>query len=157
MLFSDPNCLFPLSISLKPTGFSAATITNVITLNASDSAKDYQFGRSAAVFDTSAVIGSPNANVDGSPLGTAYLFPSVSLLSPINSQVIPVTSILTFIRFLPFILQFSSTSFSQTKLDPGLPAPKPRPSNLSFSCGHSVSLSANYAVVGCPAFKKFVK
>jgi hypothetical protein len=35
------------------------------------------------------------------------------------------------------------------------PAPAPTPANLNFNCGHSVALSDEYAVIGCPGFKEF--
>ena len=46
-------------------------------------------------------------------------------------------------------------SDSPTELFSRLDVPAASPADLSYSCGHSVALSENYVVFGCPGFKEF--
>ena len=65
----------------SPTVSSNAKITDEAILSVAGSPEGYQFGRSVAIFGESTLIGAPNANDRGSPLGAAYLFETVSLLA----------------------------------------------------------------------------
>ncbi|KAL7493494.1 hypothetical protein ACHAWT_006042, partial [Skeletonema menzelii] len=82
-------------------------------------------GRSVAISGTSALIGAPDTNDDGKSLGAAWL---IEDLFEANRQT--------------------------KSLKSGLPTTKPTPDNLDFDCGHSVALSNDFAVLGCPGFRK---
>ena len=60
-----------------PTESQNARISEVTDLEAPVST-DGQAGRSAAILGTRALIGAPNGNVQGNPLGIAYYFSNVS-------------------------------------------------------------------------------
>lgn len=60
-----------------PTESQNARIPTVTTLEA-PSNTDGQAGRSAAILGTRTLIGAPNGNVQGNPLGIAYYISNVS-------------------------------------------------------------------------------
>jgi len=51
--------------------------------------------------------------------------------------------------------QLFTSSTTQITYVSALPAPAPVPLELSFQCGHSIALSNEYAVIGCPGFRTF--
>ncbi|KAL7451496.1 hypothetical protein ACHAWC_003319, partial [Mediolabrus comicus] len=99
---------------------------SAVTILEAPVSTDGQAGRSAAILGTRALIGAPNGDVQGNPLGVAYYISNIDT-SPNNFQTI---------------------------------APNPPSgsglSGNSFSCGHYVTLSERYVVVGCPEYKRLV-
>eukprot|EP00577_Skeletonema_sp_RCC1716_P004946 CAMPEP_0113390962 /NCGR_PEP_ID=MMETSP0013_2-20120614/10456_1 /TAXON_ID=2843 ORGANISM="Skeletonema costatum, Strain 1716" /NCGR_SAMPLE_ID=MMETSP0013_2 /ASSEMBLY_ACC=CAM_ASM_000158 /LENGTH=1193 /DNA_ID=CAMNT_0000274173 /DNA_START=148 /DNA_END=3729 /DNA_ORIENTATION=+ /assembly_acc=CAM_ASM_000158 len=125
-----PSTKAPTSSPTKaPSTVSTANITDTLTLAPNDNNSDkFRFGVSVAISGTSALIGASTASEGGDEkkFGAAYL-----------------------------IENLFTSSITQTRYDGSvLPAPAPVPpdKDLRFRCGHSVALSNEYAVMGCPGF-----